>query len=128
MGKQQAEVQKAQAVQATVPFFARPAVGSFFTIASGVLFLFLCMILPLVGPAAVHGSGSPGAGPAPHLKQNYMAFSSVLFFSLLTAVLAVRSKLERRKIDGSPLPWYSIGLLAICVFILIALVTGLLNK
>jgi len=111
-----------------IPFFARPAVGSFFTVLSGVSFVFLCMILPLVGPAAVHGSGSPGAGPAPHLKQNYIAFTSVLLLSLALAVLAVVSKLERRKIDGSPLPYYSVGLVVICVLLLIGMVTGQLAK
>lgn len=107
-------------------FLAIPWVGSFFTIASGVSFLFLCMILPLVGPAATHGSGSPGAGPAPHLTQNRIAFSAVLLVSLALAVLAVFSKLQRRKIDNSPLPIYSFGLVGLCVLLLVAFVTGAL--
>jgi hypothetical protein len=108
-----------------VPFFARPAIGSFFTILSGVSFFFLCMILPIVGPAAVHGSGSPGAGPTPALAKNYMAFTAVLIVSLAIAGLAVFSKMERRKIDGSPLPLYSVGLLALLVCMAIAFATGL---
>ncbi|HPG01168.1 MAG TPA: hypothetical protein PLE77_14010 [Kiritimatiellia bacterium] len=107
-------------------FLALPWVGSVFTIASGVSFLFLCMILPLVGPAATHGSGSPGAGPAPQLPQNRMAFTGVLLLSLALAVLAVFSKMERRKIDKSPLPIYSFLLVGLCVLLLVAFVTGAL--
>ena len=36
-------------------FFARPVVGSVLTILSGLSFYLVCMILPLVGPAAAHG-------------------------------------------------------------------------
>ena len=110
-----------------IPFMALPMAGNVLTILSGLSFLFLCTILPLVGPAAVHGSGSPGAGAVPHLKQNYIAFSATLAVSLLLAVAAVYSKSERRKIDGSPLPWFSIALVAVLVFILIAFVFGWLS-
>ncbi|MBU0678469.1 MAG: hypothetical protein KJ626_10160 [Verrucomicrobia bacterium] len=106
-------------------FFSLPVIGSVLTVVSGVSFLFLCMIFPIVGPAAVHGSGSPGAGPVPHLTQNRIAFLGVLVISLVLAVLAIFSKLERRKIDGSPLPYMSIGLAGILVFILLIFVTGL---
>lgn len=108
-----------------IPFLAWPAVGNTLTVLSGISFLFLCMILPLVGPAAVHGSGSPGAGPAPYLKQNYMAFSAVLALSFVLGVAAIVSKIERRKVDGSPLPMYSIGLVVVLVLILIAFALGL---
>ncbi len=113
--------------QPDIPFIARPMVGNVLTILGGLSFLFLCMILPLVGPAAVHGSGSPGAGPAPHLKQNYMAFSATLAVSLILAVAAVYSKSERRKIDGSPLPKYSLALIGVLLFILVAFVLGWLS-
>lgn len=109
-----------------VGFLAVPWVGTVFTIASGVSFLFLCMILPLVGPAATYGSGSPGAGPAPHLAQNRIAFAGLLLLCLALAVLAVFSKLERRKVDNSPLPLYSMGLVGLCVLLLVAFVTGAL--
>ena len=39
-----------------------------------VLFLFLCMILPLVGKAAMTGSGSPGAVRAIWASQNQVFF------------------------------------------------------
>ena len=69
----------------------------------------------------------PGAGPAPHLAKNYIVFTSVLLLSLALAALAVVSKMERRKVDGSPLPWYSLGMCGVCVVLVLALVTGLLG-
>ena len=110
-----------------LPFFARPGVGSFFTILSALSFYFVCMILPIVGPAAAHGSGSPGATTAAHYQQNFLAFLSVLLVSLVLAVLALISKLERRKIDQSPFPLYSVGLCVVCVCLVIALFTGMLS-
>ena len=110
-----------------LPFFARPVVGSFFTILSALSFYLVCMILPLVGPAAAHGSGSPGATTAAHFQQNFMTFLAVLLVSLALAVLALISKLERRKIDQSPFPLYSAGLCAVCVFLVFALFTGMLG-
>lgn len=112
--------------EARVPFFAWPAVGTVLTVTSGLSFLFLLMILPVVGPAAMKGSGSPGATTAPQIRENMMAFTGVLMLSLVLAVLAVVSKLQRRKIDGSPLPYYSVGLCVADVFILVVYVTGLL--
>jgi hypothetical protein len=116
---------KLSQMAAPVPLLARPPIGNALTLLSGLSFFFLCMILPIVGPAAVHGSGSPGAGPALQLHQNYMAFTATLLVSLLIAGLAVYSKLERRKIDGSPLPFYSVGLLVVLVLMAIAFATGL---
>ncbi len=101
--------------------------GNALTALAGVVFLFLLMIFPLVGKSAVYGSGSPGAGPAPHLKMNYLAFSGVLALALVLAGAAVLSKIERRKVDGSPLPFYSIGLVVVLVAILIAFSMGLLS-
>ncbi|MBN1269568.1 MAG: hypothetical protein JXB04_08275 [Kiritimatiellae bacterium] len=109
------------------PFFARPIVGTILTILSGLSFLFLSMILTIVGPAAMNGSGSPGATTVAWAKQNFLSFLGVLLLSLALAVLATMSKMERRKIDQSPLPYFSMGLAGICVFLLFALVTGLLH-
>jgi len=108
-----------------VSFFAHPVVGSALTVASGVSFLILCMLLPLVGPAAMNGSGSPGAGPVPHLRANIIAFVAVSLVSLALAVLAIVSKIERRKVDGSPLPYAAFGLAGILVLLLLALAAGL---
>lgn len=112
---------------AKLPFFAVPAVGTVFTILSAISFYFVCMILPIVGPAATHGSGSPGAVQAAHYHQNFMVFLAMLVISLALAGLALISKLERRKIDHSPFPIYSAGLLAVCAFLVVALFTGMLG-
>jgi hypothetical protein len=108
-------------------FFAKPEVGSLFTILSGLALLVLMMILPLVGPAAAHGSGSPGAYQAPWYGKNVATFLGFLCLAFVLAALAVVSKLERRKVDQSPLPWYSIGLCAGYVILLIAFLTGALG-
>lgn len=115
---------KASAVE--MPFLLRPRVGNLLTIAAGLSFYFLCMILPLVGPAAMRGSGSPGAGPVPHARANYLTFLGVLLLSMFLAGLALFSKLGRRRLDRSPFPWHTFGLLAIEILILIALLTGLI--
>ena len=109
-----------------LPFFARPAVGTLFTALSGISFLFLCMVLPIVGPAAAHGSGSPGATQAEHFAKNVLAFRGVLLVSLVLAALAVVSKLERRKVDASPMPYSSIALCGLLALIVLAQVTGAL--
>lgn len=96
-------------------FIFKPAVGTGLAVASGLSFFFLCMILPLVGPA---GSRVPHAG------QNKAAFMSVLIFTFVLAALSVYSKLGRRKIDGSPLPYFSAGLCAVCVLTLVILLFG----
>jgi len=110
-----------------LPLLARPIVGSIFTILSVVSFYIVCMILPIVGPAAAHGSGSPGATTAAQYHQNFIAFLTVLMISLTLAVFALISKLGRRKIDQSPFPLYSAGLCVICVFLVFALFTGMLG-
>ena len=87
----------------------------------------LCMILPLVGPAAMRGSGSPGATAVPHARTNFMTFLAVLLISLALSGLAIYSKMDRRKKDGSPLPVYTIGLFVVLLFLLVALFMGLLE-
>lgn len=98
------------------PWFA--AVGTALSIAGGLSFLFLCMILPLVGKAGVQ---------TVHAKQNFYAFLAVLMVSLLLSGAATAAKLMRRKIDHSPLPWMSISLSALCVLLLVSLFAGLLH-
>ena len=109
------------------PTIASPLVGNLLSFAAGLSFLFLCMILPIVGPAAMRGSGSPGAAAVPHARANVASFLAVLLLSLAFSIGAVVSKLERRKQDQSPLPLYSIGLCVVLVFLLFALLTGLLQ-
>ena len=123
MGKKNKQEQK----EFKGTFFAMPWVGTLFTVLSGLSFLILMMILPIVGPAASQGSGSPGAYRAPWYTSNVIWFLSVLFVSFLLAVMAVVSKMERRKVDESPMPYLSVGLCGICILLLIALITGALG-
>lgn len=102
---------------APTSFFATPWVGTLFTVLSGLSFLLTCMFLPLVGKAGSVVS---------HARENFYTFLAVLLVSLVTATLATVSKLERRKIDGSPLPHFSFLLIGLCLLLLIALFTGLL--
>ncbi len=116
--KQQEEYEKSS--------FASPIVGQAFTILAGLVFLFLTMILGIVGPAAAQGSGSPGAYRAPWFASNYMGFLGVTVLCLVLSGFAIKSKLERRKADGSPLPYWSIGMAFITAFLLVTFLTGLL--
>lgn len=84
----------------------KPAMGTGLAVASGLSFFFLCMILPLVGPA---GSRQD------HAAQNETAFLTVLLITVSLAGLAAYSKLGTRKVAGGPLPWSTLALCAVCV-------------
>lgn len=99
-------------------FFQKPAVGSVLTVASGISFFFNCMLLPLVGRA---GSS------VPYADTNRLAFLAVLGLTFLLAALATGSKMLRRSGDKSPLPYWSLGLCAVCTVMFILLMTGLLS-
>ncbi|MDF7808562.1 hypothetical protein P4E94_14015 [Pontiellaceae bacterium B12219] len=90
----------------------RPATGTALAVASGISFFFLCMILPLVGP-----SGSR----VEHAGQNKVVFLLVLLVTFVLAALAVFSKMGRRKVDDSPLPFFSFSLCGICLLTLVIL-------
>lgn len=96
---------------------AIPWLGTSFTVLSGLSFLIICMLLPMVGQA---GNAMPFA------RQNRLAFALFVISSLALSMLAIASKLARRKADNSPLPWLSIALSATCVLLLLALFGGLL--
>ena len=85
---------------------------------SGLSFMFLAMCLPLVGPAGA---------TVPYARANQWTFLAVLFVAMVLAVLAVVSKLERRKLDQSPLPYASIGLVVLYAVLLVAVFGGLLR-
>ena len=106
---------------------AAPGTGQTLSILFGLLFLFLCMVLPLVGKAAMGGSGSPGAGPAATVWMNQMFFLVMLFLTLAVGAAAFYSKWERRKRDGSPFPKATAGLLALTVALLLTFAAGLLK-
>ena len=90
----------------------KPQVGTILAVASGLSFFFLCMILPLVGQ-----SGSK----TDHAASNKAAFLSVLLITFLLAALASYSKMGRRKADGGPWPWFSLGLCGVCILTLFVL-------
>lgn len=106
---------------------AIPATGQALTILFGLLFLFQCMILPLVGKAAIHGSGSPGAGPMPGVDGNRSFFLAMLLATLAAGGLAFYAKWLRRRADGSPFPKATAGLLVLTGLLLLAFATGLLG-
>ena len=106
--------------QVTLPtsILANRTVGSAFATVSGLSFLLLCMLLPLVGPA-----GAVATEP----KKNLLTFLAVLLLAFLSSIAAMISKFERRKIDQSPLPLLSIVLCGLCLLLLVALIFGWLH-
>jgi hypothetical protein len=73
------------------------------------------MILPLVGPA---GSRVEHAG------KNKAVFILALLVTLALAAASTFSKLGCRKNEGGPLPWFSLGLSAVCILTFIVLLAG----
>lgn len=102
-------------------------VGDVLTVAAGVLFLVLCMMLPMVGPAAAHGSGSPGATTAEHFASNRTAFLAMLILTLIVAGVATLSKLTARRVAGGRLPYIALGIDAACLALLVVYFAGLLQ-
>ena len=95
---------------ATATGLANPIVGNALTLAAGLGIFVLGIVLPLVGPAAALTD---------HYAANRISFHTVTFVALALSVLALVSKLSRRKVDGSPFPkassflvgWYALILL-----------------
>lgn len=100
------------------PVLARPEVGTILTILSGLFFLLLGMLLPLVGKAGVQ---------TPHYGKNFAMFLTILLITLVLSGLSIKSKLDRRAIDQSPRPWLSIMIGTLSLLLLVALFTGLLK-
>jgi cytochrome b561 len=90
----------------------RPATGSALAFSAGLSFYLLCMIMPLVGPAGSR---------VEHHGRNLAAFLFVLFLTFALSGAASWSKLECRKVQGGALPWFSLGLCALCLLTLIVL-------
>lgn len=104
-----------------------PLTGQVLSFAFGLLFLFQCTILPLVGKAAMGGSGSPGAGPAAWAGKNQVFFLTMLLVTLATGAAAFYSKWCRRRVQGTSFPWATAGVLALTVGLLLAFLAGLLK-
>ncbi len=101
-------------------------VGNALIVAAGIAFLLVCMMLPLVGPAAAYGSGSPGATTAEHFAKNQTAFVTMLLVTLALAAGATASQwMARRRSGNGPLPWAALSLDALCVAMLAAFAAGL---
>ena len=100
-----------------IELIKKPVVGSVLTAAAGVSFFFNCVLMPLVGRA---GAKSPNA------DKNQLGFLAVLGLTFTLAALATWSKMLRRSEDKSQLPYWSLGLCAICVILFVLLMTGLL--
>ena len=95
-----------------------PWVGTLLTTLSGLSFLLVLMVLPLVGKASVATT---------YAKENARAFLVTLLISMAFGVLAVWSKLLRRRHDHSPLPLFTLALMAILLMLLIAIFANLLS-
>ena len=102
----------------SLPVFALPAIGTTFTVLSGLSFLLVCILLPMVGPA---GAATMFAA------QNTQAFTIYVLISLVLSLAAIGSKTSRRAIDGSPLPISSMALCGLDILLLIALYANLLR-
>ncbi len=98
-------------------FFQKSATGSALTVAAGLSFFFTCMLLPLVGRAGVS---------VPYADQNKLVFLAVLGLTFLLSALATWSKMIRRREDQGPLPYWSLGLCAVCTLLFVLLLAGLL--
>ncbi len=100
-----------------------------FAWAAPILFYVLCMLLPLVGPAAARGSGSPGATQAPHYAKNVAAFFSVWTLTTIAAIAAVVLRRRTSELDWrrDRVVWAECAVLALCFLILIGFLTGALQ-
>lgn len=107
-----------QARPEEVNWLIQPAVGSVLTVLSGLSFLLLCMMLPLVGKAGV---------VTVHYDKNFSLFVTVLVACSLLSVGALVSKRARSLRDGSPKPKLSLMLVGTCALIWSALITGLIR-
>ena len=96
----------------TGDIFFKPATGTTLAVLSGLSFFFLCMVLPLVGPAGSR---------VPHSGQNKAAFLLVLMVTFALAAASSYSKMGCRRINGGSLPWFSLGLCGVCVLTLVIL-------
>ena len=100
-----------------------PVLAEILPIAFYLWFLFQCGILSLVGKAAMQGSHSPGAARAEWAAGNVAFFAGSLVLMLLCGAAAV---VVRRK-TGLPVPKPVSWLLAIGLFMLLALPFGLFS-
>jgi hypothetical protein len=101
--------------------------GNALAVGTGLLFLGLCMALPLVGKAACGGSGSPGAGPMDTLGANMRFFWGLWVVTAAAGGASLANKLWRRKAFGEPFPKAVTGLLSVLVLLGLAGAAGWLK-
>lgn len=89
--------------------------GDALSVLGGISFLFVCMILPLVGPAGVATA---------HRRANELAFIAALVAVTVLAGSAVTWKLMRRPRENGSFPWFSSGLLAACLVLWVVYLAG----
>lgn len=116
--------------QALLAFLARCLPG--LIIASELLFLFLCALLPLVAKAAWGGSGSPGAGPQPTRGVNIAFFIAIWLLTAATtglAAYAAKCQADTLPADAPParFPRPIAILAALLLLIAVAFSAGLLQ-
>ena len=93
------------------PLIFRPVTASTLAFSAGLAFYLLCMSMPLVGPA---GSREE------HAAQNKATFVSLLLLTLVLAAASAYSRMGRRRSEGGgALPWFSLGLCALCLVMLV---------
>ncbi len=106
---------------------ASAGAGNALAVGAGLLFLGLCMALPLVGKAACGGSGSPGAGPMDTLGANKAFFIGLWLLTVLVVQAALGIKVRRWRMLGEPFPKAVAGLAGVLVALGLALSFGLLK-
>lgn len=95
--------------------------------AAGVVFLVLCMALPLVGPAAARGSGSPGAARAAHYPKNVAAFLTIWLFATLLTGSGIALWIRLYGFNRRDRRLWALGALGVILLgILVAFLTGAL--
>ena len=88
------------------------------TVLSGLSFLLVCMLLPLVGQSGANTSFA---------DKNRTTFAAYLVLSIFLSLAAIFSKLMRRKLDQSPLPAFSFVLCVLGLLLLVALMADWLG-
>jgi len=102
----------------SLPIYVQSWAGTLLTVLSGLSFLLVCMLLPLVGQAGANTSFA---------DKSRTTFTAYLVLSIFLSLAAIFSKLMRRKLDRSPLPMFSFVLCVLGLLLLVALMADWLG-
>ncbi len=102
--------------QAPSGFLSKPLLGDALAFLGALLFFFLCMLLPLVGPA-----GSQTTHYWPH---NFLTFLAVLLLAIASSALGTWSKLRLRQSEAGAFPWWPAGLTVFYILWLLVFLAG----